>query len=84
MVVYTLVTSGMALRSCLADSAAAIDWLKVLPGGSSRRTCVCELSSGGMKPLGKSGMSMMEPTKNAAAPTDVIHRWRMHHDEQRR
>ena len=84
MVVYTLVTSGMALSKARADSAEAKDWLSVLPGGSSRCTCVCELSSGGIKPLGRSGMSMTEPTKNAAAPTDVIHRWRMHHDEQRR
>ena len=40
---------------------------KVLPGVSSSVTWVCAKSSGGMKPVGSSGISISETTKNAAA-----------------
>ena len=52
-------------------------WASVLPGGSSRCTWVCELSSGGMKPVGSSGISMREPTKNSVAATMVTSRCRV-------
>jgi hypothetical protein len=56
----------------------------VAPGGSSRYTWVCELSSGGMKPVGSSGISASEPTKNAMVAAKVIQRCFMHHAAQRR
>ena len=62
-------------RAC---SAVAMVCLRVLPGGSSRYTWVWELSSGGMKPLGNKGTSMMEPMKNSVASTMVTKRCFMH------
>jgi hypothetical protein len=55
----------------------------VLPGGSVTVTCVCDRSSGGMKPVGSSGTSMNEPTKNTSAPSSVHQRWRRHQAAQR-
>ena len=78
MVVYTLRTSLMRVSSTRAASAVAIVSLSVEPGGSSRYTWVCELSSGGMKPVGNSGISITEPTKNAMAPAPVMRRCLRH------
>ena len=84
MVVYTLFTCATAATRWRASSATARVRASVAPGGSSRYTWVCELSSGGMKPVGSSGMSASEPTKNAMVAAKVIQRCWMHHAAQRR
>ena len=68
-------------RACSAT--AKVCW-NVAPGGSERYTCVCERSSGGMKPAGSSGTSMNEPTQNAAAATSVLMRCFTHQAATRR
>jgi len=71
----TLFTSGIAAMMVRARSAAAQVSLKVLPGGSSMLTMVCERSAGGTKPVGSSGISITEPTKKAMAASSVTKRW---------
>ena len=83
MVVYTLFTYWLVSSRARACSATCSVSLSVLPGGSSRYTWVCELSSGGMKPVGSSGTSAIEPTKNSSAPIMVTSRWRTHQLAQR-
>ena len=84
MVVYTLCTCSTWAMRWRASSATARVCASVAPGGSSRYTWVCELSSGGMKPVGSSGISASEPMKKAAVAMKVIHRCLMHHAAQRR
>jgi len=63
----------------LVSSATAVVWARVAPGASERYTCVCELSSGGMKPVLSSGIIATEAKKNRVASTMVLNRCRMHH-----
>ncbi len=71
MAVYTSLTFGFFCTSSRAFSAAAKVCASVLPGGSEIDTCVCDRSSGGMKPVGSSGTSINEPTRNTAAASVV-------------
>jgi hypothetical protein len=50
--VYTSFTCGFFCTISRACSAAAVVCCSVLPGGSVTVTCVCDRSSGGMKPVG--------------------------------
>jgi hypothetical protein len=84
MVVYTLFTCATPITRWRASSATARVCASVAPGGSSRYTWVCELSSGGMKPVGSSGMSASEPMKKAMVAANVVQRWRTHQAAQRR
>ena len=54
--------------------------LSRLTGGSVSETCVCDRSSGGMKPVGNSGVRPSRaPRKNTAAIADVRTRCLRHH-----
>ena len=67
-------------------TSSAVCWVcdKRLPGGNSMNTWVCELSSGGMKPVGNKGMSAKEPMKKAPAPKAVQNRWFKHQRTMRK
>ena len=56
---------------------------KVLPGGNETLTCVCDKSSGGMKPVGKNFTKNSEPPMNNAAAMMVMRRCFKHHAAQR-
>ena len=68
--------------SSRAASAAAKVCAKLLPGGSDSVTCVCDKSSGGMKPVGSSGTSASEPAMKAPAASVVHRRCFRHHAAQ--
>ena len=51
----------------------------MLPGGSVMLTCVCDRSSGGMKPVGSKPTSTNEPIVNAiAAIVTLMRRFSAH------
>ena len=74
----TLLTCGICMLARRACSATARVSAKVLPGGSSSVIWVWPRSAAGTKPVGKSGTSEMEPTKNRPAHTAVTKRWCRH------
>ena len=72
-------TFAVSPKGGRSRSATARVSAKVEPGGSSTLICVCARSAAGTKPVGSSGTSEIEPTKNSAAAIMVRPRWRRHH-----
>ena len=69
---------GLRCTISRACSATATVCLSVAPGGSSMLTCVCDRSSGGMKPVDSRPISPSEPKKNTMVISVVSTRWRRH------